>query len=805
MKIITYLHTHWDREWYRTFEEFRFRFFEVFEDIVQKLEGDEFPQFYLDGQTVLIDDLLEIAPYKKPLIKNLIKNKKIVIGPWYTLADEFLVSGESLIRNLLTGINQSKEYGIEDFIGYLPDAFGHTAGMVDILNSFGIQNALLWRGLGDKKSEFKWMSKSQKSITATHLSEGYFQDFLNIPDIKAFQELTEKIKENNLGEIILIPIGADHLGAHNNLPELLKEINSKSQDQIQSGSVFEYLKEPKTNLESHIGEFRDNSKNFILQGTYSTRNYLKRLNTLTSWELKKTETFATFCEKTTKLNSNKDFLDYAWKMILKNHAHDSICGCSVDSVHQEMETRFAKINQLLTAVKEKSIESHKKGDKIIVFNSSGFEYEGNIEIKTTQKLPKAKGFELIKKETLFPPNIIHNIHQIPVSEDLTTIYTYLAKVKNIKPLGYSQSTPTLGTDLKSDINTIENSFLKIELTKQGQLNITDKKSNKTYPNMLYFEDRADIGDTYNFSPIIGDRGLKAEFVKSRLLFDTPIRKTIEANYKISIPKNSDKKRSKKTITHNLKVQITLDADSPLLKFKIDFENKAQNHILQAKINLPEKITSTFSEDSIGAIERSFDPDYDLNSLKAAEFGKELPTNTAPMQRFVWAQNTAVITKGLHEYEINKKTLGITLVRAVGMLSGKQLHTRYNAAGPTISTPEAQCLRDLSCEFAITFTDKKEELFKLADYYFDPTIAFLSKMAPEYSININNPNISVLACKKAENSDKIVLRLLNITDSEQKTDLIGIEADSCENPIDKKPKTIVVEPYALQTVLIDPSF
>ena len=177
MKIIAYLHTHWDREWYRTFEEFRFRFIEVFDDIVKKLENEEFGQFYLDGQTILIDDLLEIYPDKKDLIKKLISEKKIVIGPWYTLADEFLVSGESLIRNLLIGTKQAKYFGVNDFAGYLPDAFAHSAGMVDILSSFGIKNALLWRGAGDKKSEFIWKSKNGDKIQVTHLLEGYFQDF----------------------------------------------------------------------------------------------------------------------------------------------------------------------------------------------------------------------------------------------------------------------------------------------------------------------------------------------------------------------------------------------------------------------------------------------------------------------------------------------------------------------------------------------------------------------------------------------------------------------------------------------------
>ena len=802
MKIIAYLHTHWDREWYRTFEEFRFRFFDVFDDIVKKLEKGDFKQFYLDGQTILIDDLLEIFPEKKSLIKKLILEKKIVIGPWYTLADEFLASGESLIRNLLIGSNQAKSFGAEDFIGYLPDAFGHNAGMVDILTSFGIKNAVLWRGAGGKKSEFVWKSKSGAQITVTHLLEGYFQDLLHAGNFDSLAKILDKIKKNNIGDLILLPIGADHIGACDDLPEKITKFNAQNTDKIEVGSVFEYLSETKQNIEEYTGELRDNSNNFILQGTYSTRNYLKRLNTLSLQELKKTEAFSAVCAFSGITPSCKNFTDYIWKLLLQNQAHDSICGCSTDFVHQEMETRFAKANQLLTAIKEKNLTKFPKGNNVIVFNSSGFDFSGTIEIKTTQKLPTESGFELLCTKKDFPSEIIYDIQKIPVSEDLTTIYTYIAGVKSAKALDFTKIDPSQEFDIEIDENSIENSLIGLKIEPDGTLTIKDKIRNKTYRNALTFEDRADIGDTYNFSPVIGDKPLTAKLVKSKIGLKLKQRAILETEYTIFVPKNAKKPgRTKSKIRHKILLQITLDAKSPILKFKADFENKAKNHIFQAKFSLPEKITKTFSEDSIGLIERDFDPDFDLQKLPPAKIFCEHPTNTAPMQRFVWTQGFGLLTQGLHEYEIKGKNLSLTLLRAVGILSGKELHTRYNAAGPTIPTNEAQCLKNLTCEFAITFGEKPEDLFKKADYYFDPAIAFLAKKTPSTDINIGNPNIILLALKEAENQSGIILRLLNTSNKVQKTNLKGICVSSDENSTCKTVETIALKPYELKSVLI----
>ena len=168
-KVIAYVHSHWDREWYREFEEFRLRLIEVFDEVLEALEENELPCFYFDGQTAALEDYLEIKPEKTELIKKLIKEKKLRIGPFYCSSDSFLVSGACLYKNLEIGIKKSKEFGETEFIGYHCDTFGHSQALPYLLKAFGIDKAILWRGLGDLNADFDW-----KEIKVTYLIQDIF-------------------------------------------------------------------------------------------------------------------------------------------------------------------------------------------------------------------------------------------------------------------------------------------------------------------------------------------------------------------------------------------------------------------------------------------------------------------------------------------------------------------------------------------------------------------------------------------------------------------------------------------------------
>ncbi len=149
-------HTHWDREWYATFQQFRIRLVHLIDDLVDLLERDPaYRHFNLDAQTVVLQDYLEIRPEKREILQKLIRERRLGVGPWYVLPDEFLVSGESLVRNLLLGHRLASDFGHVQKVGYIPDTFGHISQLPQILQGFGIPFAMHFRGLDESGLEVR--------------------------------------------------------------------------------------------------------------------------------------------------------------------------------------------------------------------------------------------------------------------------------------------------------------------------------------------------------------------------------------------------------------------------------------------------------------------------------------------------------------------------------------------------------------------------------------------------------------------------------------------------------------------------
>ena len=303
-KVIMYIHTHWDREWYREFEEFRLRLIEVTDEILERLQSGDLPEFYFDGQTIALEDYLEIYPEKEELVKSLIKQKKLFVGPFCCSADQFLTNGESLLRNLYFGIKKSREWGEKDFIAYLSDTFGHCVSMNEILKTANLDKAVIWRGIGDLPADLTW-----NDIKTTNLIQGYFNDFLNCDiDFDTKSDLLKKYLDKiaaKSGEYVLLPIGGDHLKACDDIKNLICKLNKKFKDEYQFilSNPIEYFKKIKDEYRTSVkGEFLNNDKTFILQGVYSARNDIKQANAVCERKLNEAEMFDAinstfFCKK----------------------------------------------------------------------------------------------------------------------------------------------------------------------------------------------------------------------------------------------------------------------------------------------------------------------------------------------------------------------------------------------------------------------------------------------------------------------------------------------------------------------------
>ena len=174
--VVVVSHSHWDREWYLPFEVFRHRLVRMATSLMELLEGkEEYRHFMMDGQTVLLEDIVELRPDLEERMSGHIRAGRISIGPWYVLQDEFLVGGESVARNMLLGQQVGRRFGTPMQVGYIPDAFGHISQIPRILRGFGIDNAVLWRGVGDQaqNTELKWKSPAGAEVLCLWLKWNY--------------------------------------------------------------------------------------------------------------------------------------------------------------------------------------------------------------------------------------------------------------------------------------------------------------------------------------------------------------------------------------------------------------------------------------------------------------------------------------------------------------------------------------------------------------------------------------------------------------------------------------------------------
>jgi mannosylglycerate hydrolase len=210
-------HTHWDREWYLTFQQFRFKLVNLVDDLLHLMETDlNYKRFMLDGQTIILNDYLQIRPEREAELRLLIQEGRLLIGPWYVLPDEFLVSSEAIVRNLLEGMRISQHFGPRMKVGYIPDPFGHIGQMPQILVGFGIQTACLRRGLDDQPCELWWHAPDGTSILLAYLRDGYDNAAaLPVSDLEAFVDGIKKIyrslSHHCATSHVLLMQGTDHM------------------------------------------------------------------------------------------------------------------------------------------------------------------------------------------------------------------------------------------------------------------------------------------------------------------------------------------------------------------------------------------------------------------------------------------------------------------------------------------------------------------------------------------------------------------------------------------------------------------
>src|SRR5918993_331751 len=259
MNVHVISHTHWDREWYLTYEQFRLRLVGLVDRLLDLMETHpEHEYFHLDGQTIVLEDYLELRPHQEPRLRKLIEQGRVLIGPWYDMPDEFLVSGESLVRNLARGHRIAKAFGAPMPVGYLPDLFGHVSQMPQILRQFGLDNTILWRGFGGPRAEYWWEAPDGSRVLMMHLPpEGYcnatrvhFKPELMLE--RATKAINFEASRTAVGEVLLMN-GVDHVEPHPIIPELTRQLSTTLGSPVKHSTLPAYVASVKAAVDNGAG------------------------------------------------------------------------------------------------------------------------------------------------------------------------------------------------------------------------------------------------------------------------------------------------------------------------------------------------------------------------------------------------------------------------------------------------------------------------------------------------------------------------------------------------------------------------
>lgn len=393
-------HTHWDREWYVPFPTFRARLVDLLDDLLPRLERDpSFAHFLLDGQMAVVDDYLAVRPGADGALRRLAASGRLAMGPWYVLMDEFLVSGETIVRDLQLGIERATAFGGPMEVGYLPDMFGHVAQMPQILRQAGFDHTVVWRGVpaAVDRGAFWWEAPDGSRVRAEYLPRGYGNGAALPDDAKELvgliDEFADRYRDLLGDDPILWMNGTDHLRPSPHLGRVVAEANALQDDyELVVVPLAEHVRAgPTEGLPTWRGELRSGSRANLLMGVASNRVDVKIAAARAERELERLAEPLGAMARALGAGAPPGpddpaaaLLADAWLQVIRDAAHDSVCACSHDEVVDAVLHRYAEAHRTAEAVTKRELRALGRAvahEGALVVNPSARRRSGLVELE----------------------------------------------------------------------------------------------------------------------------------------------------------------------------------------------------------------------------------------------------------------------------------------------------------------------------------------------------------------------------------------------------------------------------------------
>ncbi|PZE21145.1 mannosylglycerate hydrolase [Paenibacillus xerothermodurans] len=813
-------HMHWDREWYFSTEESRILLVNNMEEIMHMLEtNSDYPYYILDGQTSVLEDYFAAKPENKERVKKLVQAGKLIIGPWYTQTDEMVVGGESIVRNLLYGLKDSREFGEPMMIGYLPDSFGQSSQMPQIFNGFDIKHTIFWRGTSERhgtdKTEFYWQADDGSRVLVQLLPLGYAIGKYLPEAEEALKARIDKyfavLDRGATTEHILLPNGHDQMPIQKNIFTIMEKLRKLYPDRqfflSKYEHIFDQLEKKADLLPTLKGEFLDGKYMRVHRSIYSTRMDIKAANARIENKLTNILEPLASLAYSLGFEYHHGLIELIWKEIMKNHAHDSIGCCCSDKVHREICNRFflaeEKTDQLINFYKRKivdSIDTAWNTDRVTAFNLLPYERE---DVLTTTVITKLKTFDLLDEQgnavefevldsEVKDPGLIDR--QIVHYGNYDPFVKYTVQLRDRLPaMGYKtyfvkDSATDMLTNTVETTDQIETDYYRIGVNSNGTLSIFDKRLNRSFDRVLLLENGGDDGDEYDYSPLADEMLIYSDSVPARTeIWQNRFAATVNIRYELPVPGDLEKRKARVIDSSiGVYIKLTIPNHKPVIEVELELDNHAKDH--RVRMLIPTGIASSFSvsDNQFGCIKRGV-VDMAMHVWEQENWD-ERPDAIYPMLSFAGLSNddfgVTLMTGSSREFEIigdHFDTIAVTLFRSVGFLGKENLLRRPGRpSGIKLATPDSQMLGKLSLQFALSIHPGAVMVAnagRMAKEYLTP-IQFYNKI-PHDAMKLNpsgihtpasysflrevQPGVVLSTLKKAENSNRFVLRFYNPTD------------------------------------------
>ncbi len=760
-------HTHWDREWYASFQTFRLRLVDLLDDLLPRMDADpSYAHFLLDGQLAVVDDYLAVRPHEADRLRRLVGGGRLAIGPWYTLPDEFLVGGETLVRNLQLGLATGDRFGGAMAVGYLPDMFGHVAQMPQILAGFGFEHTVVWRGVpaAVDRSAFWWRAPDGTAVRAEYLPQGYGNGSALPDDAKAFVAAVSGFADLWAGLVrgpVLWMNGTDHQVPQPWLGRVVAEANDIQDDlDLRIVPLADHLAAaPTDDLPTWTGELRSGARANLLMGVVSNRVDVRQAAARAERAL------LTGAEPLSALflppgRWPAALLAEAWRGVVLNSAHDSVCACSIDPVVDAVLHRYGEATDIAAGLAERAaahLAARVDHDGPVVVNATarprggvveltlpGTEVPAGTQLVRAQAadavllegtaaivlpaadqvdwIPGVTGFSLEDEDgTVLAANRKVGTGQLVTPEVRAVLaglattagvlrmrvtrpaeVTVLAAVPEVAGFGWRAWDPADGAAGPRPVEVTEADGT----TRLGNGLVTVDVDAATgtfaldgHAGLGRLVDGGDCGDTYNWCPPTDDSVVDAPTsVEVNVVERGPVRARVAITARYLWPaRTRGLARREGEVPHEVRTVVELRAGERAARVEVRLDNRSRDHRLRAHFPLPAPAIGSRADCAFGPVERGL----------VAEGGPtEAPLPTYPAQRFVQAGGLTVVPDGVAEYELvdvrdgAAHELALTLLRATGMLSQVPMATRPLPAGPLIRVEGAQLQRPLRLRYAV---------------------------------------------------------------------------------------------------------